>query len=109
MTVPPDRTEQVRVPWVLSGGAGIRLELSAMTAGTDCERFAGVDVIESDQNVEVRAWVERLPADACFMVRRYDAVTVDLSSPLGTRTLTGCMIKESAPHDSRDGCDEVDL
>jgi hypothetical protein len=106
----PDRTGEVRVPWVLSGGAGNRLELGVMVMGADCQRFSDVDVIESDQNVEVRAWVEQLRTDACFLVRGYDAVTVALSSPLGTRTLTGCMIAESPPHDTRESCAElVDL
>ncbi len=101
-----DRTGQVRVPWILSGGAGNRLELSVMMQGADCQRFADVDVIESDQNVEIRAWVEQLPADGCFMVRAYHPVTVTLDSPLATRTLSGCLIEESAPHDTRESCGE---
>jgi hypothetical protein len=103
----PDRTGEVRVSWVLRGVAGNRLELGVMTAGADCQRFTDVEVIESDQNVEVRAWVEQLPADSCFMVRLYHPVTVALGSPLGTRTLTGCMIAESAPHDTRETCAEL--
>jgi hypothetical protein len=107
---PPDRTGQARAPWVLSGGARDRLELSVMMMGADCERFAGVDVIESDQDVEVRAWVEQLPAEGCYLVRGYQPVTVDLDSSLGTRTLSGCMIEVSPPHDTRESCAElVDL
>jgi hypothetical protein len=102
----PDRTGEVRVPWVLSGGDGNRLELRVMMMGSDCQRFADADVIESDQKVEVRAWVEQLRADGCFALRAYHPVTIALSSPLGTRTLIGCMIAGSAPHDTRESCAE---
>jgi hypothetical protein len=67
----PDRAGQVLKPWVLSGLAGNRLELGVMVMGADCERFADVEVIESDQNVEVRAWVAQLRTDACYAVRGY--------------------------------------
>jgi len=104
---PPDRTEQVRAPWVLSGEADNRLDLSVMTAGADCERYSGVDVSESEDIVEIRAWVEVPRQDGCYLVRGYHAVTVTLGSPLGARTLTGCIIEESLPHDTRASCAEV--
>lgn len=109
----PDRTGQVRVPWVLTTADGDRLEVAAMVGGHDCDRFEGVDVIESDRDVEIRAWVTKLPAASlgCFMVGGYEYVTVTLGSPLGTRALTGCMIEESgAQYDTRETCaDLIDL
>jgi hypothetical protein len=104
---PPDRTEQVRVPWLLYGGAGNELELGALTMGADCQRFAGVDVIESDQNVEVRAWVEALPSDKCGLVLRIAPASVRLDAPLGPRALTGCMIDESGSYSTRVDCAQL--
>jgi hypothetical protein len=104
---PPDRTGQLRVPWVLTGGDDHSLQLSAMVMGTDCQRWNGVDVIESEEAVEIRAWVTEVGANGCFAVRRYEQVDVALGSPLGLRTLVGCMIEDSAPHDTRQTCAEV--
>lgn len=107
---PPDRTDHVRVPWVLSGEADNRLDLGVMTTGADCQRHTGVDVTESEEIVQIRAWVEEVPQSGCFLVRGYHAVTVTLGSPLGARVLSGCMIEESPPHDARESCAElVDL
>jgi hypothetical protein len=102
----PDRTGLIQVPWVLSGDDGNRLEIAAMVGGADCEEFQGVDVIESDQIVEVRAWVEVLGTTCYAVGRGYRPVTLELSSPLGGRTLTECMIEDSRPHDTRETCNE---
>ena len=78
-----------------------------MMAGADCERFVDVEVVETDQNVELRAWVEESAADGCYTVRSYHPVTVDLCSTVGGRTLSGCLIEESTPHDTRESCADL--
>jgi len=91
---------------VLSGAEDKRLEISVMTMGADCQQFTDVDVYELDQSVEIRAWVEELPADGCYAARLYNPVTVTLAAPLSDRTLLGC-IEVSPPHDTRESCAEI--
>jgi hypothetical protein len=86
---------------------GNRMTVSVMKGGEDCSRFAGVDVIESEQSVEVRGWVDQLRTDACFPVRTYKRVTIALNAPLGERALLGCVIEESGPHKARKSCAEL--
>jgi hypothetical protein len=105
-TPEPDRGDQIRVPWVVFG-VDSALELGAMTMGADCQRFAGVDVIESENGVEIQAWVEELVSDRCAMASRIALTSVTLDAPLGTRTLTGCMIGESGPYSTRVDCAQL--
>lgn len=105
--LPPDRSGQVRAPWVLDAATGNELTLRVMTAGPDCQRFAGIDVTESGESVELRAWVEDFGAESCFAAQAYHPTTVTLRDPLGARALVGCLIEDSGPHDSRETCAEV--
>jgi hypothetical protein len=100
----PDRTEQVRVPWVLYGEAGNELELGVLTMGHDCQRFAGVDVVETAESVEIQAWVEQLPSDRCAMVLGIAQASATIGGSLGTRELIGCMIENSGSYSSRLDC-----
>jgi hypothetical protein len=103
----PNRAAQVRAPWVLREMAANGLVVSVRMGGEDCSRFAGIDVVESAQTVEVRAWIDQFRTDGCFLVSVYKRVSVELIAPLGTRPLIGCMIEDSGPHKARKSCAEL--
>ena len=71
---------------------GEDVELSVMMGGDDCQRYAGVNVIETNQGGAIRAWIETLRADVCTLERVFRPTTVSLDAPLGLRLLTCCLI-----------------
>jgi hypothetical protein len=102
---PLDLLGYERAPWVLDAISGTQLVLRVIHG---CTRMAGVDAIESDDRVEVRAWVDRIEGQDCFLNLRYDAARVELDAPLGTRELVGCMLERSAPpFAARSDCSEI--
>jgi hypothetical protein len=98
---------EYRAAWFLREVDGSGLTIAVMMGGCDCYRFARVDVVESDEAVELEAWVERLYPEGCFMVSLFQETTVLLDKPLGHRTLAGCMLKPSAAYNSRASCEEI--
>lgn len=99
------QTRWFQVPWVLYGVTDDELDIGVMLAG--CQEFAHVDIVESDDVVELLAWAEQSIVDrTCSMVLTYYRVRVVLDSALDSRELKGCLIEESAPHSSRVDCAE---
>lgn len=97
-TPPPDRSGLERAGWVLREVAGRRLTLMVPMGGSDCYRLDGVDVIETADSVEIRAWVENLDQGrGCFAVLTMEAIAVDLRAPVGQRRLEGCLLERSHP------------
>ena len=103
----PDRTGQYQAPWLLLGGDGQELELGVMKGTDDCDRFSGVDVIQTNQGVEIRAWIESIPTDVCTLERVIHHTTVSLDEPLGLRPLTGCLLEDSGLYSTRRSCTDI--
>jgi hypothetical protein len=102
--LPPDLLGYERAPWVLDAVSGAQLDMRVIHG---CSRLAGVDAIESEDRVEVRAWVDPEGGD-CLLVLLFDPATVELDATLGTRELVGCMIERSTPpFDAREDCSEI--
>jgi hypothetical protein len=94
-----------RAPWVLDAVSGRQLDLRVIHG---CSRMAGVDAIESEDRVEVRAWVEPDDDDRCPLVLLFTPGRVVLEAPLGARELVGCFIERSTPpFDQRASCGEI--
>lgn len=105
----PDRSGLDRAGWVLQEAAGRRLTLMVPMGGADCFRFSGVDVLETAEQVEIRAWVEDFSRGrACFTGLTLETVAVDLRAPLGQRRLDGCLLEQShAAFKDRASCAEI--
>ena len=95
--VPPETPSPFRrAPWYLQLEDGTDLQVSVIGAGNDCDKLAGIDVVESDEQVELRAWMEDIsePKGACFAVRGGHSALVKLEAPIGDRELIGCLLGE---------------
>ena len=103
----PDRAGLFQAPWLLLGGDGEELELGVMKGTDDCDRFSGVDVIQTNQGVDIRAWIESIRTDACTLELVIHHTTVSLDEPLGPRPLTGCLIENSGVHSTRRSCADI--
>lgn len=102
---PPDLPGNERAPWVLDAVSGAQLDLRVIHG---CSRLAGVDAVESEDRVEVRAWIGPTGDEGCFPALLFEPGRVVLDAPLGTRALVGCMIEQSTPpFDARDDCGEI--
>jgi len=100
--------------WALQAVDGSRLSIVAALGGDhDCERFGKVDVTEGDDQVELRAFAlvriaetdEELICEASAVL---EPVVIVLTSPLGERSLSGCVT--TRPIDSvvtRSDCNDI--
>jgi len=100
--------------WTLEAVDGRQLTIAAVVGGDpDCERFDGIERVEDDERVELRAFalVRVTAADEeliCEASAVFKSATVELDSPLEERELTGCVT--SRPFDSvltRTNCTDI--
>ncbi|MEV7962724.1 hypothetical protein [Oerskovia paurometabola] len=81
--------QRVRVEWVLLAQDGTDLEVAVFAGGSTCIDVDEVEVDESAETVEVRAFVQRTRG-ACSEDFGVRPTTVALDEPLGDRELVGC-------------------
>ena len=106
--------QREQTSWALQSVDGSQLTIVAAVGGDpDCERFGTTEVIENDEEVEIRAFsLVRVPAAdeeiICEASAKLVPESVQLATPLGDRTLTGCVT--SRPIDAilaRTACSEI--
>lgn len=80
------------LPWNVLENDGRDLTIGIRKGSDQCERLAGVEVIETPDDVEILAINGPPPPDSrvCPPVLEIRRFTVTLEEPLGDRTLTGC-------------------
>ncbi|MFF3066034.1 hypothetical protein ACFVQ3_15925 [Oerskovia sp. NPDC057915] len=81
--------QRLRVEWVLLAQDGTALEVAVFAGGSTCIDVDEVEVDESTETVEVRAFVRRT-AGACSEDFGVRLTTLALEEPLGDRDLVGC-------------------
>lgn len=81
--------QRLRVEWVLLAQDGPDLEVAVFAGGSTCIDVDEVEVDESTEAVEVRAFVQRTRG-ACSEDFGVRPTTVELEEPLGDRELVGC-------------------
>lgn len=81
--------QRLRVEWVLLAQDGTDLEVAVFAGGSTCIDVDEVEVDESAEAVEVRAFVQRTRG-ACSEDFGVRPTTVELEEPLGDRELVGC-------------------
>ena len=85
--------------WVVSaepGPTATAIDLRVTIGSSSCNRLADVEVIETDEEVRLRAVVEYLdagddPSFVCTADLVIRPTTAQLVAPLGDRALTGCI------------------
>lgn len=78
-------------PWrLLENPSDAPLEVEASFGGSSCTRFIEWRVDESQDEVDIRAVIERSNAEACTADEVLEETTIELDAPLGDRTLRGC-------------------
>lgn len=106
--------QREQTSWALQAVDGSQLKIVAAVGGDpDCERFGTTEVIEHDDEVEIRAFsLVRVPAAneelICEASAKLEPESVQLEAPLGDRALTGCVT--SRPIDSilaRTACSDI--
>lgn len=107
--IPPETPSPFRrAPWYLLSEDGTDLVVGAVGGGHDCDDLAGIDVIESDDRVEIRAWMEDVEVGrrGCFAIRGIHDGLVKLDAPIGDRVLVGCLLGGDQL-DVREDCREI--
>ena len=84
--------------WVLNEiQSDTTLIITGYIGSSSCDSFDEITVDENDSSVDIRVRVRSNGNQACTADMRMQEFTVELSAPLGTRELTGCMPIEVAP------------
>ncbi|MBD8062419.1 hypothetical protein [Oceanitalea stevensii] len=80
-----------RVQWSVSEDAsGHQLSLLVYAGGSTCVDYDRVDVDEGGEVVEIRAYLRVDKNSPCSEDLRIEEVAVELTEPLGDRSLVGC-------------------
>lgn len=89
--------EAVRPRSPTGGWVGLPRELSSSwwcTESSSCNEFDRIEVDDGPEEVVVVAYVDRVGGPDCTADLSWHVVTVQLSSPLGDRSLSGCSAPE---------------
>jgi len=85
-----DDGDTLRTPWEATSAEGNEVTLNVFTGSVDCGELGRIETAESDEKVEIRAYIHEIGNGACAALAGEERATVTLDAPLGDRTLTGC-------------------
>lgn len=100
-----DRRE-ASASWELSAPVdsnAVVLPLTVFVGSSSCDRFDGVEAVETTGSVTVTATISSLTGDrGCTSDMRTERVEVTLQAPLGARALLGCGQAPGYPDEPRE-------
>ena len=85
-----DDGDTLRTPWEATSAEGNEVTLRVFTGSVDCGELGTIETTESDEAVEIHAYIHEIGNGTCAALAGEAAATVTLDAPLGNRTLTGC-------------------
>lgn len=80
--------------WLSEAPSGVEVPVVVYTESSSCNEFDRVEVDESSDEVVITAYVNRVGGPDCTADYNSQPAPVRLASPLGTRTLGGCVAPE---------------
>lgn len=95
--------------WLASPPFGRTVDVAVLVGSDGCEELEDVLVSESSSRVRLQARVRATDHGAeCREDLRYVPQTVTLDQPLGSRTLTGCAVRDDRLYPAPNSCSDVE-
>lgn len=95
--------------WLVSAPSGRTVDIAVLVGSDGCEELEDVLVNESSSRVRLQARVRATDhGRECREDLRYVPQTVTLEQPLGSRTLTGCAVRDDRLYPAPSSCSDVE-
>jgi hypothetical protein len=95
--------------WLSSQPYGRTVDVAVLVGSDGCEQLEDVLVNESSSRVRLQARVRATDhGSECREDLRYVPQTVTLDQPLGSRTLTGCAVRDDRLYPAPSSCSDVE-